>query len=133
MVHRLKEEIDAPDLWKEIEKYRATFSLAPPEELVNEPIPGYEVDEIASKVQLLTDKIEESFHLQEEQKQFVRSKLSYLADAAKRQGRLDWVHTFIGVLVTIAMALSLDPEQANKLWILVKEIFGQIIHLIGPS
>jgi len=129
----LKLEIDLPDMWQEIDKYRATFSLSPPVELVNEPIPGYEADEIASKVQLLVDKIEESFQLQDEQQQFVNSKLTYLADAAKRQGRLDWVHTFIGVIVTIAMALSLAPDEANRLWALVKEFLGQFVYLIGPG
>jgi hypothetical protein len=128
----LKREIDAPDLWQEIEKYQATFSLIPPEDLLNEPIPAYEVDEISDKLHLLASKIEQQFELTDQQNKFVRSKLNYLAEAAKRQGRLDWVHTFIGVFVTIGITLAIAPTEASKLWQLVKSLLGQFIHLIGP-
>ena len=128
----LKHEIEAPDLWQEIEKYRPTFSLVPPAKLLNEPIPAYEAEDIGEALQQLADKIEGQFNLSSEQNEFVRSKLDYLADAAKRQGRLDWVHTCIGVLITIAMGVAMAPEEASKLWQLAKSLLGKFIHMIGP-
>ncbi len=128
----LKREIDAPDLWLEIKKYQATFSLVPPAKLLNEPIPAYEADQIGEALRLLTDEIKKQFKLTTQQNEFVRSKLDYLADAAKRQPRLDWVHTCIGVLITIAMGLAMAPAEASKLWQLTKELLGKFIHLIGP-
>jgi hypothetical protein len=128
----LKREIDAPDLWLEIKKYQATFSLVPPAKLLNEPIPTYEADQIGEALRLLTGEIKKQFKLTTKQNEFVRSKLDYLADAAKRQPRLDWVHTCIGVLITIAMGLAMAPAEASKLWQLTKELLGKFVHLIGP-
>jgi len=127
----LKREIDAPDLWAEIEKYRATLPLVTGEQLVNEPIPAYEAEEISEKLQLFADKIEEQFKLNEEQSQFVRNKLNYLADAAKRQPRRDWEFMFIGVFIGIAFQLALEPTKAQQFWQFVKSIVGPFIHLIG--
>lgn len=127
----LKREIEAPDLWAEMEKYKVAFSLAPAEQIVNEPIPTYEAEKISEKLSLLADKIEEQFELTNEQNQFVRRKLDYLADATKRQRSVDWAHTLIGVSVTIAVGLSLAPDKAKELWELLKTI-GEFIHLIGP-
>lgn len=127
----LKREIEAPDLWAEIEKYRATLPLVTGEQLVNEPIPAYETEEIYDRMQLLADKIEEEFKLNEEQSQFVRSKLNYLADAAKRQPRRDWEFMFIGVFINIAFYLVLEPVKVQQFWQFVKSIVGPFIHLIG--
>ncbi|HUU20400.1 MAG TPA: hypothetical protein VMW72_24845 [Sedimentisphaerales bacterium] len=127
----LKREIEAPDLWAEMEKYKTSVSLALPEQILNEPIPVYEVDEIANKLKQLADKIKEQFELTDEQNQFVHNKLNYLADAAKRQRSIDWVHTSIGVIVTMSMGLALAPDQAKRLWELMRSIVGGFIHLIG--
>lgn len=130
-VNYLKQEIEAPDFWAEIEKYRAILPLVSSEQLVNEPIPAYEVEEISDKLQLLADKIEKQFKLNEEQNQFVRSKLYYLADAAKRQPRRDWEHIFIAVVINIAFQLALEPTKAQQFWQLVKSVVGCFIHFIG--
>lgn len=127
----IKRQIEAPDLWSEIEKYRAALPLVTNEQLVNEPIPAYEVDEIVEKIQLLADKIEKQFELDEEQNQFVRSKLNYLEDAAKRQPRRDWENILISVFIGIAFQLALEPTKAQQFWQLVKGIIGPFIHLLG--
>lgn len=130
-IHCLKRETEAPDLWQEMEKYKTSMSLALPEQLLNEPISTSEANEIANKVHLLADKIEELFQLTAEQNRFVRNKLNYLADTAKRQRSVDWVHTSIGVFITIAMALSLPPDRAKELWQLIESVLGGFIHLIS--
>lgn len=127
----LKREIDAPDLWGEMEKYKTSVSLALPEQLLNEPIPANEAEKISEQLSSLADKIEKKFELTNEQNQFVRSKLNYLAEAAKRQRSMDWAHTLIGVSVTIAMGLALAPDQAKELWELMR-MLGELIHLFGP-
>lgn len=130
-VNNLKKEIEAPDLWAEIEKYKPTLVLVPAERIVNEPIPAYEVEEISEKLSQLADMIEEQFKLNEDQNRFVRGKLEYLADAAKRQPRRDWENIFISVFITIAFQLALEPEKAQQFWQVVKSIVGPFIHLIG--
>lgn len=127
----LKREIEAPDLWAEMEKYKTSVSLALPEQLLNEPIPASEAEKISEQLSSLADKIEKQFELTNEQNQFVRSKLNYLADAAKRQRSMDWANTLIGVSVTIAMGLALAPDKAKELWELMRRL-GELIHLFGP-
>lgn len=127
----LKREIEASDLWQEMKKYQPPVSLALPEQPLNEPIPAYEAEQIADKLQQLAGKIEQQFELNEEQNKFVRNKLNYLTEAAKRQRSMDWVHTSIGVFVTIAMALELLPDKVKEFWQLVQSLFGEFIHLLG--
>ena len=127
----LKREIKAPDLRAEMEKYKTSVSIALPEKLLNEPIPANEAEKISEQLSSLADKIEKKFELTNEQNQFVRSKLNYLAEAAKRQRSMDWAHTLIGVSVTIAMGLALAPDRAKELWELMRSL-GEFIHLIGP-
>ena len=98
----------------------------------NEPISGREAEEITDKLKLLAERVEQRFQLTGDQNQFVRDKLSYLADAAKRQRSADWIHTSIGVLVTIMMGLALAPDEARELLLLTKNLLGRFIHLIGP-
>ena len=128
----LKREIEAPDLWAEMEKYKLSFSVTLPQRQVNEPISASEAEKISDKLSLLTNTIEQQFDLDAEHKKFVRSKLNYLAEAAKRQSGLDWVHTLIGVSVTIVLSLNLTPDKASELWQLIKSVLGPFIHLIGP-
>ena len=80
---------------------------------------------------MLADKIEQQAKLNEGQNEFVRSKLNYLADAAKRQPRRDWEFMFIGVFIGIVFQLALEPTEAEQFWQLVKSILGPFIHLIG--
>jgi len=112
----LRREIEAPNLWAEMEKYRISVSLALPEQVLNEPIPTHEAEEIANKMQALADKIDEQFELNTDQSQFVHSKLNYLAEAAKRQRSMDLVYTSIGFFGTIAMGLALTPDKTRELW-----------------
>jgi hypothetical protein len=127
----LKREIEAPDLWAEMEKYKTSVSLDFPEQVRNDPIPVYEAEEIAKKLKELADKIDELFELNTDQRRFVRKKLEYLAESARRQRSMDWVHTSIGVCVTIAMSLTLAPDKARELWQLMKSLIAPFIHLIG--
>ena len=127
----LKREIEVPDLWQEMEKYKTSVSLALPEQLLNEPIPTYEAEQIADKLHELANEIEKQFQLTEDQNQFVRSKLTYLVDAAKRQRSVDWVHTSIGVSITIMLGLALAPDRAKELWQLIESLLRGFIHLIG--
>lgn len=127
----LKKQIEAPDFWAEMEKYKVSFSLVLSEPILNEPIPAGEAEKIIEKLSLLADKIEEQFELTNEQNQFVRGKLKYLADAVKRQKSVDFVYNVIGVSVTIAIGLTLAPERAKELWELMKSLMSGFIHLIS--
>jgi len=125
----LKREFEAPDIWAQMEKYKVAFSATLPEKLLNEPISAYEAEGINERVSILADKMEEQFGLPPEQIEFVRSKLGYLAEAAKRQRSADWVYTSLGVAVAIAMGLDMAQNRAEALWKLMESELGEFIHL----
>ena len=128
----LQREVEEPDLWQEIEKYQEVLPLAPSDELVNEPIPAYEADIMNDRLMLLSEQITKEFKLQKEESQFVRQKLNYLADAARRQPRRDWENIAVSVIMSLAIQLALAPEQAKSLFELVKNTLKGVFHLMGP-
>ena len=133
-LQRLQKEIQAPDLWAEIEKYRSAFSLTAPDHLPNDPIPPPEAENIRKELAELSGRLDSLFPMTEEQTQFVRSKLDYLTAATKRQGRRDWMHTAIGVFFTIAMALALAPDKLAEFGQLVRGLLGSVLLLLlGPG
>ncbi len=128
----LRREIDAPNLWEEFDKYQSSFSLTPSEQIVNENIPFNEVEKIIEALHSLESGIKEKFKLDEQQNQFVHSKLDYLEDAVKRLGRLDWVNLCIGTFITLAFQLAFNIEETKELGNLIKTFLGQYIPLITP-
>ena len=125
----LKYEIDSPDLWAEIEKYGPTFSLAPPEKLTDDPIPAYEVDQITDQLKLLGTELNNRLDLTAEQQRLTDSRVTYLIKVVKTQGRFTWVHTCIGVFVTMAFTLALPPDIAQELWRVVQTFLGRFLYL----
>lgn len=126
----LRREIDQPDLWAEILKYPLPPGSELGPDISNEPFTAYQVEKILSGLNQVRAYLEEQGLASEEQKRFVNERLNYLADAAKRQGRKDWIYTCIGVLVTIATALALAPEKAKTLGYLIRDAIAGIIQFL---
>lgn len=126
----LKRELDQPDLWVEIEKYNLPPGSTISEEVKNEPFNINQVEQILKAIEDIKEYLESLSVFEEKHKDFVNEKLTYLVNAAKRQGRIDWVHTCIGVIVTITAALGLAPEQSSKLWEFIKMAIIGVINFL---
>ena len=126
----LSRDVGQPDLWAEISRYQlpAESELGP--DVSNEPFSTYQVEQILSGLNQVRAYIEEQGLASKQQKKSVNERLDYLADAAKRQGRRDWIYTLIGVIVTITTTLALAPEQANTLWNLIRNAISGIIQFL---
>jgi hypothetical protein len=131
----LKREIESPDPWAEMAKYRMTIGADLPEKVLNEPISAYEAEQVIRGLARLAARIQKELSPSERGMALVHAKLEYLAEAAKRQRSRDWVYTALGVCVTVAMGLSQPPERAGALWQLMKGEIGQFIPwtLRGPG
>jgi len=125
----LKREIESPDPWTELAKYRIAIGPELPETMVNETISGYEADHIGQLLARLADRMEKDLRLSPPQATLVRSRLGYLAEAARRQKSRDWLYTALGVCATIAVALSLDGDGARLLWQQVGSQLGNVIRM----
>jgi len=125
----LKKEIDQPDLWSEMEKYRIEEDREVLSHVINEPFSANQAEQIQIGLLKVRSYLEQFTKKNEEQTTFVNEQLDYLVDAAKRQGKRDWLHTSIGVIMTITTALALAPEEAKNIWELLKNTLGGILQL----
>lgn len=74
--------------------------------------------------------LNDQFTLNEQQARFVSERIDYLKSAIDRQGRYDWLHTSIGVFVSIAMTLGVSVADDNNFWRLIKEALGVPLKLL---
>jgi hypothetical protein len=132
-VHWLKREVAAPDLWGELAKYTLALGVRVAEEGPNEPISAVEAERIGAALIRLAAAIVRELKLGVDESTLVRSKLQYLAEAARRLRSADWVNTTIGVCASMAMSLYLPPEKTVALWQLFQSELGWIIQLTGPE
>jgi hypothetical protein len=128
----LKREVQTPDLWEQLKEYAPHETFIGTAEISNAPFSYPEVENIIGSLDKLQTQIEKNFNLQGEQLSFVKREIDYLKDAAKRQGRKDWMHTAIGVIITIAVGLALSPEKTKLLWDLLKSCFVGLLQLPAP-
>ena len=128
----LKREVNAPDPWEQLGEYSPGETFIGTTEISNVPFSYSEAENIIGSLDKLAAQIQKNFNLQGEQLSFVKREIDYLKDAAKRQGRKDWMHTSIGVMVGIAVNLALSPEKAKLLWDMVRSCFAHILPLPAP-
>ena len=123
-------EINQPDLWSELSKYQLATDTLTTSELGNDPFTAYQADQISESLNQIRAYLHEHQLVSDEHIEFVKQKLTYLEEAARRQGRMDWLHTAIGVIMTIAVALSLDPDRANDIWNIIKTTISGFVKLL---
>ncbi|MFC1761624.1 hypothetical protein ACFL6U_06030 [Planctomycetota bacterium] len=125
----LKQELDCPDVWEQLDKYRLILSPHLPEQMPNEQISGYEADTIGERLGALAERLLTELEPEAKERGYILSRIGYLADAAKRMRSADWVYNTLGVCVTVAATLSLSDSNTEALWLLFEEEIGQVIHL----
>jgi hypothetical protein len=111
---RVRRELAEPDLWSSAAEQIRLANLRQAEDLRNDPFSYDEALRITAQLGLLSEKLSSQEELTDSLKEEIGTKLDYLADAVKRQGRLDWFHTALGVFATIAVGLEakgLDVQQ----------------------
>lgn len=126
----LTRELQQPDLWEQLSRYRLagdeTLTVAD----VNTQFTFPEVQQIHGGIEniraYLSGNVEDYRHKQAD----VDEKLDYLIGAAKRQGRKDWFHTAVGVLCGISASLSLDPQKGKAMWELLKAAVEGMVRLL---
>ncbi len=129
----LKREIDAPDLWGAIAQESELVEIAIANETSNTPFTNDEQKHLVSQIKEIENYSKASFNLSKEQLKFISLRLDYLKESAKRQGRRDWLHTVIGILVTIIVGVGLAPEQAGELFRFAANILKHVLKGTLPA
>lgn len=126
----LRREVNQSDLWSQFSEYRAALEDKLSPEVGNEPFTFRQFQDISNGVeqikQYLRKNVSDPDHIK-----LIDEKLDYLIEAAKRQGRTDWVHTAIGVIFSLAISISLSPAQAKDVWNILKNSISGIIKFLG--
>lgn len=126
----LKHEVLEPDLWSDISKYQLAVGAEIEVNISNEPFTSYQVDQIIESLNQAKAFLTERNLIDKEHNQFIEDKFNYLVEAARRQGRKDWLHTCIGAIITIAVALALNPGQTNTIWNIIKGAVAGFLKLL---
>jgi len=132
-LENLKREIDAPDLWREVQKYQLPKDTRIDPNIKNDPFNAYQVNTIEIGLDrirnYLTENISEDIKTKDNL-EVINKKMDYLKGALIRQGRLDWFHTCIGLLITTAIELAFSPEKTKIIWDILKDTLSGIIRFL---
>jgi hypothetical protein len=126
----LKNELDTPDPWADLAKYRLILNGDLSRDVPNEAIAAVEAEQIQQALVRLAERATQTFSLSSSQTAVVRARLEVMADAARRERSRDWVYTVIGVWTSTAAALALTEEQATTLWGMLKCELGSFVNLL---
>lgn len=112
---RVKDELQQEDPWQQY------FAYLPPERRSestdNSPFTHQEAERIASSLAQFREHVRHTLpHYPEVAKQFEPQFERLAAQAKAGAGRIDWSNQFVGMLISLCMALSLAPEAASSLW-----------------
>lgn len=122
----LKRETQAPDLWSLLSEQTALVQAASANSR-NGSFSTAEIRKISDGLRELQVYIEKTRDLDEQEHAFLESRLGYLAEAAHRQGRQDWLHVAIGVLSTVVVGLAMAPDQAKEIFRFVGSVLQAIL------
>lgn len=117
------EDRNAPDLWEEYKNGARYLKL---EELDVDDKQHFTADDqvrIGFAIVDLKLLIKERFDPTEAQLAAVNKKLDYLVETTSRLSKTDWKGVAIGIIASIAIALSLDTQRGQQLWQLFKQVF----------
>ena len=120
----VKRDIDTPDLWAELQRETELLGAVSHEAIENTPFTPAEQDEIAEQLRKLRDSISQTHSLSGPQMRLLEARLDYIAAAAGRVGRKDWLLMAAGVMLGYALTAALPPEAA-------RDILGTLLTSIG--
>jgi hypothetical protein len=110
---RVRVEVESPDLWASVAAERLLVRSTDDDD--NDRFTAEEVRGLAAGIDEISHFLDATVATDQEHQRFVEDRLDYLKAAADRQGRRDWLHTAVGVLVSIIVQVALPADAAREL------------------
>ena len=124
----VKQDIDAPDLWAQLQREAESLGAISDEAIANTPLSPAEQEEIAERLGELRRYVVTTYSLSGLQAGRLEERLDFLAAAASRDGRKDWLLMAAGVVLSFVLGAAFPPET-------VRDILGTILisieHILG--
>lgn len=122
-LHRLRQEVDAPDLWAVAAAEQEIIEAGASDKLNNKGFSRAEKRVISTRLTELKSLILESQPLDQQRADFVDEQLRYLRDASDRLGRKDWINIAISTLLNIGITVLMDGQKRNAVMGAASEAF----------
>jgi hypothetical protein len=116
----VKRDLETPDLWAELQRESQLLG-ANADDVA-------EQKEIVARLQALAEHVRRTYRLSASQMRALDAKLDYLADAARRLGRKDWLNVCAGAILGYILTAMLPPEAARDMFLRLLQAVG---HLYG--
>lgn len=127
----LKKEVNEPDLWADLQKYRPTGEIPEIRDQEKNKFTYDQVDQLKVSFEKIKIEIISEFKLNEKQEKELGENIDYLVEAAKRQNMRDWRNLCIGTFMGLAMNLAVTPDKINRFWQIINDGFGVVRHFLG--
>jgi hypothetical protein len=124
----VKRDLETPDLWAELQREARLLDVTSDDATENTPFTPDEQSEILARLQALGGDVRRTYSLSAEQIRALDVRLDYLANAARRLGRKDWLNVCAGAVLGYILTASLPPEAARDLFLGLLRTIG---HLCG--
>jgi hypothetical protein len=125
----VKRDLEMPDLWAELQRDAQLLFGAPSDDTENTPFTPDEQNDIAARLQALAEHARRTYSLSAAQMRTLEAKLDYLADAARRLGRKDWLNVCAGAILGYILTASLPPEAARGMFLGLLQAVGYLYGL----
>lgn len=124
-ITRLKEEIDAPDLWSQLLKDREVYQLASSTVQPGDVFTAQDKHYVAQQFRQIQNQLSTVHRLQEQQVQAMNQKFGEIVEGMNRFGKKDWLNWAIGALTGFALNAAFSPAAA-------RDLFHGFIGAVGP-
>jgi hypothetical protein len=115
-LRRLRQELDAPDLWATALQDRDFLQLTAVLQSENTPFTLPEQSYIADQLGKIRDAVIASAELTNDQRQLIETQIQYTQEAAGRLGRIDWKGVLVNTLITVAVTAVFTPDRTRQLF-----------------
>lgn len=129
----LKRETDEPDFWEQVSLFSKPSGFRTPSDEVNSHFSVVEAKQIENGLADILKYVKATVSISSAQTVYLEDRLGYLEKAISRLGRLDWLHSCIGVIGSMIASLALAPENQTAIWQIIKGSLTGIVRLLpGP-
>jgi hypothetical protein len=112
-VKEVKDDLDTPDLWAELQRNAQMLGRISGETHGNTPFTSEEQKDIEQRLREVEAHVRDTYSLTESDFNLLNKKIDYLVDAAGRLGRTDWFNVCAGAIFGYILAVGLPVESVR--------------------
>jgi hypothetical protein len=113
-IKEVKDDLDTPDLWAELQRDARLLGSLSGEVSENRPFTSEEQKDLEQRLREVEAHVRDKYSFSEPEMETLHRKIDYLIDAAGRLGRFDWATIFVGTMVCYILEVGLPVESVRS-------------------